>query len=470
MLPPTVFVVMPYKEPHESAYKEVIEPTLKRLGMQAVRADKATGSRAFLDDIEADIRRCDLVVVEATDANKNVYFELGLAKALQKEVILLTQDASNLPSDTRHLRHLVYDGSSRDEFAAEFERWTRDTRAFGLLERTNLARTLHRGEVFPEIFDATVFLDRTPKVASTDILQHIRAGALINPKYIYLFEKGTQLWLDLCGDPEYEFFLQSVQLLRKSINALLDSIDADILRAGPDIVSLGPGNGIKDRIILNAILKKQGKDNQLGYYYPFDISASMIAHAVRVVSSEANLASKIKIKAAIADFGTHLRSFAPLYQYRAEPNIFLLLGNALGNFESEVNVLQRLRHAMFPGDYVLLEVRTKRAEDVDLGGSASLNRHFDFMPLDALGVSFENAKFQYEVKTNLSQIAGTKTIVASYRDCVLPTSGEHFDKVLLSYIHEYVPSNLADALHQVGFKTIQQIAGDGFVYFLLRTA
>jgi hypothetical protein len=216
MTSPAAFIVMPYKEPFQSVYSNAIEPTLIRLGLRAVRADQVPGSRSFLEDIETEIRRCELIIVEASEANKNVYFELGLARALQKEVILLTSNPNELPSDTRHLRHLVYDLTAVEALQIELEKWVRHTRAFRLIERANVTKILTRGELFPDIFDATVFLERSAKNATEEILHYIRAGNLINPKYIYTFDKGTRLWIDLCSDPEYAFFLQSVQLLASS--------------------------------------------------------------------------------------------------------------------------------------------------------------------------------------------------------------------------------------------------------------
>jgi hypothetical protein len=46
-----------------------------------------------------------------TDRNPNVFYELGLAHALNKEVILLTQDINDVPFDLRHFRIIVYQDS-----------------------------------------------------------------------------------------------------------------------------------------------------------------------------------------------------------------------------------------------------------------------------------------------------------------------------------------------------------------------
>jgi hypothetical protein len=251
---------------------------------------------------------------------------------------------------------------------------------------------------------------------------------------------------------------------------ILDAIDQNAIKAAPDIVSLGPGNGLKDRIILGTILERQTNVRNEAFYYPFDISANMITSAIRNIYTQPNIASRIHVKAAVTDFGSNLRSFSPVYQFRTEPNIFLLLGNTLGNFQGEMTILQQIKRAMFNNDYLLLEVRTRRSEKLNLGGSEELYRLLDFTPLDALGVPYEPQKFKYEILPNVSTIEGTATIVATYSDFVVPANNERHSTVFLSYIHEYVTPSLRKVIEKLKFEILAQLEGDGFVYFLLRNS
>ncbi|MDK7536035.1 hypothetical protein OWP14_29035, partial [Bacillus paranthracis] len=50
----------------------------------------------------------DLIVADLTDLNPNVFYELGIAHALRKNVILLTQQIDELPFDLRSYRVLSY--------------------------------------------------------------------------------------------------------------------------------------------------------------------------------------------------------------------------------------------------------------------------------------------------------------------------------------------------------------------------
>jgi hypothetical protein len=51
------------------------------------------------------------LIAELTGKNANVFYELGLAHAMQKNVILITQRLEDVPFDLRHYRCLVYENS-----------------------------------------------------------------------------------------------------------------------------------------------------------------------------------------------------------------------------------------------------------------------------------------------------------------------------------------------------------------------
>ena len=49
------------------------------------------------------------VIVDVTDRDPNVMYELGIAHTIGKPVILLTQNIENVPFDLIHHRHHVYE-------------------------------------------------------------------------------------------------------------------------------------------------------------------------------------------------------------------------------------------------------------------------------------------------------------------------------------------------------------------------
>ena len=89
---PRAFVIMPFDAEARPVYQDFIRPTLVNLGFDVSRADDLLNQQNILADILSSIASTDLIIVDLTDSNPNVYYELGLAHALNKPTILLGQD------------------------------------------------------------------------------------------------------------------------------------------------------------------------------------------------------------------------------------------------------------------------------------------------------------------------------------------------------------------------------------------
>jgi hypothetical protein len=112
------FVMMPFAEPLGAYYKSIYEPAITKAGLRAVRADDeifATGK--VIDQIWSGITTAKVLVAELTGRNPNVFYELGLAHALQKPVVLVSSNQEDVPFDLQHIRVIYYD--MRDPFWGE---------------------------------------------------------------------------------------------------------------------------------------------------------------------------------------------------------------------------------------------------------------------------------------------------------------------------------------------------------------
>lgn len=105
------FVIMPFTNKLNPIYENIIKPVLKDLKYKSLRADEIFTSKPIIDDIWINIKKAKFLIADLTDRNPNVFYELGLAHALSKEVILLTQDLNDIPFDLRHYRIIVYKDS-----------------------------------------------------------------------------------------------------------------------------------------------------------------------------------------------------------------------------------------------------------------------------------------------------------------------------------------------------------------------
>ncbi len=459
---------MPYREPYEELYSKAIQNTLIQCGFESIRADKIQRSTPFSSDIEVHIRSADLVIAEVSSSNLNVYYELGLAKALNKEVIVLTHDTTSIPSDTKHIRHLVYDVADFEKLKSQFKEWIEKSRAYQFKSQKQTSKVLNRGEIFQEITDATFYLTRQHTDDRHDINKRIQNGSLIPPQYLYKFDRGSALWLELCQDAEYKYFVNSIDFFKKNLDDILNVIGEEIIVNSPDYVSLGPGNGAKDRMFLSKLVERQKIKNVDVYYYPFDISPTLLSDAIRNVVKTKSISDAIKIKAVVCDFSSTLKSFSPVYQFRPEPNIFTLLGNTLGNMDADVGFLHQVKEAMFPGDILIIEVRAISNQQADIGGSMDTNKKFDFTPLDVLGVEYNENNLEYSTHTNRSQVPETRTTIASYHDFSLPGDDMILRKAYLSYIHEYRPENLETAIINTGLHVLKAYNVEGLSCYVLK--
>jgi len=106
----TCFVVMPFAEPHGSYYSKIYEPAIRKAGLKAVRADSDIfGSGKVMDQIWSGISAAKVLVSELTTKNPNVLYELGLAHALRKPVVLVSSNEDDVPFDLHHIRVIYYD-------------------------------------------------------------------------------------------------------------------------------------------------------------------------------------------------------------------------------------------------------------------------------------------------------------------------------------------------------------------------
>lgn len=106
--PQLCFVLMPFAERFQPLYDDHIKPAVEAAGLRCERADDIHGTNLITWDIWERINRARFLVAELTDRNPNVFYELGVAHALSKDVILLTQSMDFVPFDLKSLRCLTY--------------------------------------------------------------------------------------------------------------------------------------------------------------------------------------------------------------------------------------------------------------------------------------------------------------------------------------------------------------------------
>lgn len=106
------FVITPFNTKFDGIWQHCIKPAVESLGHLIIRGDDIFKPGSIITDIVQSISDADYIIADLSDPNPNVYYELGFSHALNKPVILITQDLSSLPFDLRHQRVIKYDDTA----------------------------------------------------------------------------------------------------------------------------------------------------------------------------------------------------------------------------------------------------------------------------------------------------------------------------------------------------------------------
>lgn len=105
-----VFMIMPFQEQFLGLYDMIKNKLGEKYNFS--NAGDLDNKQNILQDIVTGIANADVIIADVTGLNPNVFYELGLCHALDKKVILITQDISELPFDIKSYRV--------DEYTTEF--------------------------------------------------------------------------------------------------------------------------------------------------------------------------------------------------------------------------------------------------------------------------------------------------------------------------------------------------------------
>lgn len=105
--PSLVAVMMPFSSGFDAVY-ETLKRTVEESGLRCRRVDEIWENPAIIQDIVSLIDRAKIVICDCTGRNPNVFYEIGIAHTLGREVVLITQFEADIPFDLRHLRYISY--------------------------------------------------------------------------------------------------------------------------------------------------------------------------------------------------------------------------------------------------------------------------------------------------------------------------------------------------------------------------
>jgi hypothetical protein len=117
------FVIMPFK-PELGYFYRTVKAHLENAfpGVAVARGDAEVLTRPLLEKIASYIKQADVVLADCTGRNPNVFYELGMAHALEKPVVLLTGDPiDQAPTDIKAYEFISYASYEPDQFLVKLE-------------------------------------------------------------------------------------------------------------------------------------------------------------------------------------------------------------------------------------------------------------------------------------------------------------------------------------------------------------
>lgn len=102
-----ISIMMPFSAEFKPVYN-TLKKSITSAGFSCIRADNIWEHHTIIQDIVNIIARAKVVICDCSGKNPNVFYEAGIAHAIGKEVILITQSEHDIPFDLRHLRYIRY--------------------------------------------------------------------------------------------------------------------------------------------------------------------------------------------------------------------------------------------------------------------------------------------------------------------------------------------------------------------------
>lgn len=109
--PNRIAVMMPFGAEFSPVWT-ALKQTAVDGGWGCQRADDIWEDSVLVNDVVGRIARSKVVICDLIGRNANVFYEAGIAHALGREVVLITQSPEDVAFDLRHHRYIRYLGNA----------------------------------------------------------------------------------------------------------------------------------------------------------------------------------------------------------------------------------------------------------------------------------------------------------------------------------------------------------------------
>lgn len=236
--------------------------------------------------------------------------------------------------------------------------------------------------------------DRRPPM--NDLLDIVQHGLAHKPKrlpsWLFYDERGSQLFEQICEQPEYYLTRCEIALMNAHAGSIADSLGADVR-----LVEYGSGNAQKTHLLLQHL-------HEPVTYVPVEISPEPLRQSIDRLSDEF---PSLPLQPLCADFTKPLR--LPIPPRAPGRTVVYFPGSTIGNFESPdaVALLRKMRNEMGDSGGLLVGVDLKKdpalmeaAYNDDAGITADFTLNMLARLNREIGSNFVLSKFAHRAHYN----------------------------------------------------------------------
>lgn len=186
-------------------------------------------------------------------------------------------------------------------------------------------------------------------------IEDARAGLTSVPKTLpprcFYDAKGSRLFEEICGLPEYYLTRAEFEILRAHADEA-----AEQFQEPAALVELGSGSSVKTRLLIEAFLRQHGALR----YVPIDISSSALEESSAALRQEY---PRLEIQPVTGEYAV---GFQQLAAETDRPKLILFLGSNIGNMNPQEAqaFLRRMRGCMSSRDRALVGIDLRKSRAV----------------------------------------------------------------------------------------------------------
>lgn len=222
----TCFVIMPFSDELDNTYM-VIDSVATSMGIHCTRADNiSTTSEPILNKICTQISQAYYIIVDITNLNPNVFYELGIAHVLRdaKKVLIIKDDKTECPSDIKHLHYYSYNNIALKQLKTTVKNFFRENNIYedvlGVLDFLGITS---KKDILSQNFVVSLSNCLKDDMNSLVLILNNKTSEITESQANNLLYKLTHFLNDLSSNNKlYPLFFNLTLLLIQKINYIFD--------------------------------------------------------------------------------------------------------------------------------------------------------------------------------------------------------------------------------------------------------